>query len=229
MTTKITNIKNWENLIELAKNGTIDAQYEVASYFENGLVLDGIEIVKLDEKQAFYWMKIAYENGNIKALVRYADYLSEGVLCEKNIDLAIKIYKKGIELGSSEASFNLGIEYRNKQDFDKAFKFYNKSQTQNKSYYELTLAMCYYYGIGTKKDKLNALKHFENIKIPDNTSNEVDEANYMIGKIYLDGVVVKKSIEKARYYLELADKDEDHHSAKEILFIIGRTECLNKK
>lgn len=229
MITKITNTKNWESLIELAKNENIDAQYEVASYFENGLILDGIEIVKIDEKQAFFWIKIAFKNGNLKALVRYADYLCEGILCEKNIDLAIKIYKKGIELGSKEASFNLGIEYRNKQDFNIAFEFYNKSQTPNKSYYELTLAMCYYFGIGTKKDKLKALKHFENIKMPDNSPNEVDEANYMIGKIYLDGEVVEKSIEKARYYLELADNDQDHRSAQEILFIIGRTECLNKK
>ena len=45
----------------------------------------------------------------------------------------------------------------------------------------------------------------------------------MIGKIYLEGEVVEKNIDKARYYLELADEDGDHRSAQEILIIIGRT------
>jgi TPR repeat protein len=73
------------------------------------------------------------------------------------------------------------------------------------------------------KDKLKALEIFKSIALPNVTPYEVDEANYMIGKIYLEGEVVKKDIYKARFHLELADKDGDHRSAQEILIIIGRT------
>ncbi|MBK9508458.1 MAG: SEL1-like repeat protein [Cytophagaceae bacterium] len=52
---------------------------------------------------------------------------------------------------------------------------------------------------------------------------ELDEANYMLGKIYLEGEVIEKNIEKARFHFELADKDNDHSSAQEILLIIGRS------
>ena len=44
----------------------------------------------------------------------------------------------------------------------------------------------------------------------------------MIGKIYLEGEIIEQSLEKARQYLELANKDGDHRSAQEILNIIGK-------
>jgi TPR repeat protein len=83
--------------------------------------------------------------------------------------------------------------------------------------------MCYYYGVGVNKDKLKALEIFKSITLPNVTPYEIDEANYMIGKIYLEGEVVEKNIDKARLHLELADKDGDHRSAQEMLIMIGRT------
>ena len=45
----------------------------------------------------------------------------------------------------------------------------------------------------------------------------------MIGKIYLEGEVVGKDIAKARFHLELVDKDGDHRSAPRTLIIEGHT------
>jgi hypothetical protein len=52
----------------------------------------------------------------------------------------------------------------------------------------------------------------------------VDEANYFLGKIYLDGEIVEKSIIKARTFLQLANADDDHRSAHELLMIIGKND-----
>jgi hypothetical protein len=49
----------------------------------------------------------------------------------------------------------------------------------------------------------------------------------MIGKIYLEGEIVERSIETAKYYLELADNDGDHRSAQDLLLIIGRREIIS--
>jgi TPR repeat protein len=226
MITEVYNLETWNSLLEEAEKGNNMSQLEVAVYYENGIEVNGTEIVNIDETLAYYWTKKAYENGNENALVSYADYLSLGKHCVKNLELAVELYKKAVELGNSQASYNLGVEYRNKQEFETAFEYYKKANQFNKNYEDLTIAKCYYYGIGTQKNRKIALSIFKKIKFPESNQFEVDEANYYAGKIYLEGEVVEKSIEKARYYFELANKDEDHNSANEVLYIIGRTENI---
>ena len=226
---KISNIEDWNSLLEDAKNGNSDAMNEVALYYRDGLTLNDIEVIKPNPKQAIEWTKKSYESGNIEGMVNYADYLSDGdyLYCEKNIDLAMKLYEEAIEKGSTTAIHNLALEFRNKQNFQKAFELYQKANRSNEFYPELTIGLCYYYGIGVVKDKLKAFEIFKTIEKGKHNDYEVDEANYLIGKIYLDGEIVEQSIEKARYYLELADTDGDHRSAQELLILIGRTKFIN--
>jgi len=87
----------------------------------------------------------------------------------------------------------------------------------------LELALCYYYGIDTVEDKNKAMEIFINISNDNmNCQYDIDEANYYLGKIYLEGKIVAKSLEKARYYLKIANTDNDHNSANNLLLLIGR-------
>ncbi len=226
---KITKIDDWNSLLEKAESGNCDAMNEVAFWYENGLTIDGIEIVQIQQRLAFEWTKKSYNNGNLDGAEKYADYLSDGeyLYCEKNIELAMQLYEKAMNKGSTSATYNLGIEYRNKQNFKKAFEFYQKANASGNFSTELSVGLCYYYGIGTPKDRITALKIFEKIEVGKNSDYEVDEANYLIGKIYLEEEIVGQSIDKARQYLELADKDGDHRSAQELLILIGRKKMIN--
>ena len=58
--------------------------------------------------------------------------------------------------------------------------------------------------------------------IASNFDYEVNEANFLLGQIYLSGKHVVKDIDIARKYLLLADIDKDHLLAQELLIIIGR-------
>lgn len=221
----INTIENWYDILKKAESGDSSAQFEVATIYENGLKIDSLEIVKQDIQSAFSWTKKAYENGHKEAKISYAHYLTDrnnplGVL---DIELGMKLYEEEMNNGDNYATYCLGLEYRNRQEFDKAFDHYVKANRNEEFFQELTVGMCYYYGVGVTKDKLKALEIFKSIALPNVTPYEVDEANYMIGKIYLEGEVVKKDIDKARFHLELADKDGDHRSAQEILILIGRT------
>ena len=229
-TFKITSIEDWTTLLKKAENGNCDAMNEVAFWYENGLTIEDIEIVQIQPRLAFEWTKKSYENGNLDGIVKYADYLSDGeyIFCEKNIELAMQIYEKAMNSGSTTATHSLGIEYRNKQNFEKAFELYQKANASREFFPELSIGLCYYYGIGTPKDKIKALEIFERVEIGKNSDYEVDEANYLIGKIYLEGEIVEQSLDKAREYLELADKDGDHRSAQELLIIIGRKKMIDK-
>lgn len=218
----------WTALMELAKNGNAKAQIEVASYYEEGLRINAITVVDIDKQAAFNWIKLAYESGDLEATEQYAHYITdkENNLCATNIELGMKLYEKCLENGSSTAAYCLGLEYRNKQNFKKALEFYEKSNPSDQFYQSLTIGLCYYYGIGPNKDKKRALEIFNQLDLENVTPFEVDEVNYLIGKIYLEGEVVEQDLSKARYYLELADHDGDHRSAQELLILIGRAKFL---
>lgn len=225
MASKITSPQNWNALLQSATAGDNVAQYEVAYYYDYGLLIEGVELVGENKPKAFEWYYKAYKNGNKVAISRVADFLNEGIYCEQDIELAIKLYKKGIDNGSAVAANNLGTIYRDNQDYKTAFEFYQVAQALDKSC-SLKLAICYYWGIGTEKDLKKAYDILFKISqgSPDTNDSqyEIDEANYLLGRIYLDGEVVEKSIEKARHFLKLADTDNDHRSAQELLIIIGR-------
>lgn len=214
----IKDQKYWQQLLQLAEKGDAEAQWDVGLHYDSGIIHEGNEIVPIDNKLAFEWTKKAYKNGNIEAGVSYANYLSDGIHCPKNLKKAKKIYEECMKAGATSAAHNLGTLYRDKHDFEMAFSLYKKDET------DFSIGMCYYYGIGVKQDKLKALKFFKKLLKQGDCLNgyETDEANYLIGRLYLEGEVVKQSLKKARHYLSLADQDYDHRSAQEILGVIGR-------
>ncbi len=214
----IKDQNDWQQLLQLAEDGDADAQMQVAWHYDNGITVEDNVVVAPDDKLAYEWVKRAYENGNIEAAQPYAHHLSKGIHCPKNTKMAMKLYEEAMKAGDTSAAHNLGTEYRDKQDFKTAFSLYKKDET------DFSIAMCYYYGIGVAQNKLKALKLFKKwLKQGDClTGYDTDEANYLIGRLYLEGEVVKQSINKARHYLQLADAEYDHFSAQHILWIIGR-------
>ncbi|MES2703976.1 MAG: tetratricopeptide repeat protein [Bacteroidota bacterium] len=217
MKDRIRNSNDWQSLLQLAERGDAHAQLQVAMYYDAGVEIDSIALVQADPKLAYDWIKKAYENGNSEATEFYAYHLSNGVHCAKNTALAMKLYKDAMKAGSPSAAFNLGIEFRDQHNFEKAFALYKKEGT------DLNVGMCYYYGVGVKQNKLKAFRFFKNLiksGIPLSGYDE-NEINYMIGRMYLEGEVVKRSIKKARHHLLLANEDGDHRPAEHILWIIG--------
>lgn len=129
----------------------------------------------------------------------------------------MKLYEEAIKAGSPTAAQNLAIEFRDQHKFKEAFLLYEKGGT------DFSIAMCYYYGIGVERNKLKAMRLFKKLLNSDIllSGYEIDEVNYMIGKMYLEGEVIKRSISKARHYLLRANQEGDHRSAEQILWIIG--------
>lgn len=218
----------WNALLAQAEAGDSEAQYEVGMSYHDGVWnRTGVQ-VEQDFKAAFEWFNRSFDNGNLEAMVLVADYLSDGIAGERNLEFAVELYNEAIEKGSSTAANNLGTVYRDEGAFEKAFHYYNLSKELSGVSYSLSVGLCYYYGIGVSEDKIKAIKIFE--AVAENEENcssgyEIDEANFLLGQIYLHGLGVTKSIKQARKFLELADSDGDHRSAQKILQIIGR----NKK
>ncbi len=218
---------SWKNLLAKARKGDAIAQNEVGDHFSFGFKTSANKIiVRQSLTSAFAWYERAAKQDVVEALTNLADFLSEGKGCEKDINKAVDYYLLAIQKGSSRAALNLGTVYRDKGNFTKAFEYYLLADKLNNVDYSFTIGLCYYYGLGVSIDKEIACKHFLKVsgnKAQAHTQYEVDEANYILGVSYLTGEGVNKSLQKARAFLTLANQDNDHRSAKELLFIIGQT------
>jgi TPR repeat protein len=213
----MNNINDWQKLLQAAEQGDANAQLEIAFHYESGVTIGELQVVEANPKLAFSWTKSAYENGNMDALESYAYFLSVGEFCERDLALAIELYEEGIKRGSETAAHNLGTVFRDQHKFEQAFSLYEKAGG------DISVGMCYYYGIGVPKDKLKALRFFEDLinGKAELCGYDTNEVHYMIGRMYLEGEVVESSLEKARHHLALASEDGDHRSAQQILWVIG--------
>ncbi len=218
--------KQWANLLKNIDSADNDTLFDIACHLEFGLIVDGKVIVKENPKKAFKIYEQAYKNGDLNAMIRMADYYSEGKFCKINLDFAIQLYNKGIEMGSGMAANNLATVYRDIGDLTKSFELYQVAQDLNKSD-SLELAYCYYYGIGTENNRLLAFEILERIaedsSIYDYSEIDVEHANLLLGIIYLEGQIVEKSIEKARECLERANIENDNPFANDLLLMIGKS------
>jgi len=226
MDTPIKNADDWQQLLQAGEDGNGAVQMEIAWHYNSGLTVDGVELAAADEQLEYEWTKRAYESGNGEAVERYANQLSSGKYCTKDTALAMQLYREAIKAGSSNAANSLGIEYRDQHDYRKAFRYYKKAGSEY-----LALGMCYYYGVGVSRNRFKAFRFFRNTLKTERclSAYERDELNYMIGRMYLEGEAVKRSLRKARHYLLLANEDGDHRSADQLLCIIGMKDRVDMR
>lgn len=204
--------------------------YDLGFVFENGLIKNDIIIVEVDYEKSFHWYQQAMMRGNLDATLRLADFLSEGIGCDNDIEKAIVLYLKCIEKGMSAAANNLATIYRDNGDFPNSFKYYSlandlMSKEYGKNTYSIEVALFNLYGIGVKQSINTGIEILENLISSNNDyscQSDIAEANYLLGSFYLQGLNVDKDINKARSYLLNADIDGDHPSAQSLLLLIGR-------
>lgn len=213
---------HFDKLLEKAQSGDGTAQYAISDYYSEGLMIDNTIVIEPNENVAFEWTKLAYENGQEDALISYANYISSGLHCKKNESLAIELYLKAIEQKNSLGAFNLARYYSSIGKYEEAFQNYLLCKKMEESF-RLELALCYYYGLGVEKNPELAIKELQGIiHFPEFSSEyELEEVNYLLGKIHLEGIFVERSIEKAKAHFKSAIKDKDHRSAQELIWLLG--------
>lgn len=232
----ITSKKQFDSIIEKAMKASDkfsiekESLFELACIFENGLFEGDKTLIEIDMAKSYYWYNQAMINGDVNAKVRIADFLSEGIECKKDINKAISLYLSCVEKGLSIAAFNLATIYRDQHEYNEAFKYYDlgeqlMSKEYGKKTYSLSVTMCYLYGIGVPKDFEKALARLECFVDHENNYSyqyDIDEANFILGTLYLQGTEIPQNIDKARSFLLKADEDQDHRPAQEMLLLIGR-------
>lgn len=211
------SLKDLEEIMHKSQHGDSDSQYLLANYYDDGLWIDEEPILQQDKKEAFDLTEAAYRNGSKQAMISYANYLSVGYACDKNEALAKKLYKEAIKANDCLGAFNLDRLYTTNGKYKKAFEFYHLADNMGK-YCALEIGTCYYYGIGTKQDIKRAICYYKSILRLEKyySAYEFEEANYILAKLYLEGIHLPRSLSKARKLLNMANIDRDHRSAQNI-------------
>lgn len=129
-----------------------------------------------------------------------------GELGEENNELAIKYWEKSCDR-ILFINYYLGNAYRFIKNYEKARYYYEKFIETNSntitydlydSYYQL--AILYYLGRGGDYDLKKSKQYFEK------AAKEIEEANFYLGQMYLDGIEVEIDKRKAYEYFYIVEE-----------------------
>jgi TPR repeat protein len=172
----------WQNLfkekLQEAKQGNSNAQYDVASMYQNG------RGVIPDLGKATEWYKKSAAQDNAKAVNRLK-------LLEANEERFNKVLAQA-EKGNAESQYKLGKMYSEgvgvSIDNTKAAKAFESAAMQGHAKAEYNLGLRYYEGTGVKRNRAIAYKWF-------NAAAEQDDpaAEYYLGKMFATGSGVKQN------------------------------------
>lgn len=227
----IKNKRQWKSLLEKARRGNPDAQWEVGHYYENGITDNsGIAIVRPQPSRAIHWYTLSAEQGDDSGQLALGRLLSTGDGVKRDMKAAIYWTKLAINQGNSSAAHNLGTIYRDLKKPSLAFHWYNRAVEMGDNDSLFQVGLCYLFGIGINQNHNAAYKCFQNI-VNDKSSSlcerTEEDAHYWMGIFHLLGIGgARRSVAKARSFLETANKDCDHEQANEILDLIGKTKYI---
>jgi len=197
-----------EDKIQKAKNGNVDAMYQVYTIYEN----------RYEEEESVEYLKMAAENGHAKAQEKMGlHYLNLDIEDEKAFELLSKaaaqgetfglglayylgdytpfIYEKAIallensisksedEMQTSQRKMQLAVLYLTVRDH-RAFDILNEVDPEGFdiecSYYK---SLCYKYGVGVKKDLKKMEKCLEDEYGPSEYANEMEKHDAMAERL----------------------------------------------
>ncbi len=112
-----------------------------------------------------------------------------------------------------EKLFNIGLEYHNQKEYEKAVKYYELAAKQGHEEAQNNLGHCYYYGNGVSQDYKQAVYWYEL-----SAKQGYARAQNNLGHCYYYGRGVSQDYKQAVYWYELSAK-QGYASAQNILGI----------
>lgn len=206
----VDNPEYSEELLEYAKDGNADAQYDLAVCYING---NGVEE---DEYEAARWFRKAANQGHAEAQNMLGNCLYFGNGVEEDKEEAVKWFKKAAAQDNASAQFNLGFCYEEGEgveaDGEEAVVWYRKAAEQGDPDGQTKLGKCYLLGIGMEEeDNYEAVRWFRKAVDQGNS-----EAQFYLGCCYEYGWGVEQDIDQAKEWLQRAADQGDTDAQNEL-------------
>jgi len=219
--------RHWTKLNLAAESGDPEAQREVGYYYEFGAKdRSGNVLATASLATAMKWYQASATQGNSGAQSALSTILSSGGEIAQDFPRAIHWAKRAVAQGDSSAAFNLGTIYRDLGKPKLAFRWYQRAGTMGDTDAFLQIGLCYLFGFGTEQDFDSALSAFGRIIASDPATScqrSKENARYWISVLRLiRGPRTKTAVAQVRSLLEIANADDDHEQANELLNLIGK-------
>lgn len=152
-----------DKVIGRAEQGDAQAQYELASMYENGR---GVK-KNIDDALKWYWK--AAENGHVGAQIDLGWFYQNGQFVEKDIKQAIALYMKAANQGNPQAQSNLAVLYDDgidvPEDNELAVKWYKLAVEQGYTPAKLNLGVSYWKGEGVEQNYEKAWNMLNDVRM----------------------------------------------------------------
>lgn len=161
-----------------------------------------IALANNGDVEAMDTLGAAYEDGE--------DDEDSGILgIEKDLEEAVKWYRKAAEQGYAPAQDSLGdchhFGHGVDVDYVEAVKWYRKAAEQGYRFAQFSLGMCYHFGHGVDEDDIEAVKWYRKA-----AEQGFDYAQFWLGKCYCFGYGVDIDyIEAVKWYRKAAEQGFD--------------------
>ena len=136
----------------------------------------------------------------------------------KKVDEAIARYRKRMELGDANATYNLAYFYQEgshgfTQDYTKAFEYYHRAGKLGSSEAVTNITVAYYYGRGVERDIKKARQYWEKAAVMGNVN-----ARFSIGYEEEEA----RNISRAMKHYMIAARDGSERSIQCILDLYSK-------
>jgi TPR repeat protein len=211
--------KQWSQLKRKAQEGDAEAQWEVGSWLEDGLSdSHGSVLARPDARAAVRWHRLSAMAGHSFAQINLGNCLSTGRGVRRDDTEALRWYKRALRQGSDIAPNNIATVYRDKGNNRRAMHWYRRAVAGGDGNALVEIGWRYYKGVGVKCDPREAVQCFRKAIASKNiTQAGREDAMLHLGVAFHEGRGVKKSDARAIRWASLANKDDDHDRARDLI------------
>ena len=197
----------WSIYAGAADNGDAYAQYVLGLGYFHGVYVD-VPLLPKQLTLAVKYFRMSAEQGNFHAAYYLGYCYRRGLGVAKNADEALKWLIVAAEKGHLMAQLELGYFFKEKRDYQNAFKFFMLAAEQNSAVAQYEVAECYANGFGVQKNQAEMIKwYYRSADKLYNPALEKLKAFYSDAKNIVD--------KEAAYWYRNAENQED----KVVLYI----------
>lgn len=211
--------KQWGQLQRKAQEGDAEAQLDVGSWLEDGLTdSNGSVLARRDARAAVRWYRLSATAGHSFAQINLGNCLSTGSGVRRDDAEALRWYKRALRQGNNTAANNIATVYRDHGDNRRTVFWYRRAVACGDADALVEIGWRYYEGVGVKCDAGAAVRCFrEAIASKEISQAGREDAMFHLAVAFHEGRGAKKSAARALRWASLANKDDDHARARDLI------------
>lgn len=220
--------KKWEALKAKAQAGDSDAQWQVGSWLQEGLLDSrGRLLVRPRPSAGARWFRKSAMAGNANGQNNLAVCLSGGYGVPRDEVEALHWFQRAFRQGYPVAAANIASVYKDCGNNRRAMFWYQRAAARGDGEAWVEVGRGYYKGVGVRADPGRAVRCFRKAIASKYISQAGrEDAMFHLGLAFYEGRGAIKSNALALNWLAKANIDDDHAEARKLIEKVSKVPKL---